>query len=284
VVSGLDTLLHPRPDVTYSQLYPQRFLAAAIEDPRTTSSSQGISRSSSAASLACRLSFCHECNDREGADRQVLLCCLSRKGSLARWCSLEGTLQRLVVIFSLIPPKKLVMGDLIQNAHTLFDERPSPSPQSIMGSTTRHRPGLVYDIPTSTHWQSSSSSLPLDAAMESRSPASLLLSPLLGLPSSKTLPEGVEMTAQEKVIPEVRGTEAVETLTKSTLAEVVSVPTSVAQWRLEVQVPPSQLPPHPEAMTIPQSPSDSESVLSSTSGFPLSSATSLRTRMGPFFP
>jgi hypothetical protein len=202
------------------------------------------------------------------------------------------------------------MEDLIQNAHTLFDERASPSPSpnvaetasrstltygsflspelpqpaevQAVGSTTRHRPGLVYDIPTST--QSSFSSLPLDASMETRLTLSpiALLSPLLGLPSSKTLPEGVEMTAQERVIPEVRDTEAVETLTNSTPAEVVSVPTSVAAWRL--QVPQSQLPPQPDAMTTPQSPSDSESVLSGTSNFPLSSATSLRTRMGPFSP
>ena len=170
------------------------------------------------------------------------------------------------------------MEDLILNAHTLFDERPSPSPQSVMGFTTRHRPGPVYGIPMST--QSSFSSLPLDAAMESRFTTSptRLLSPLLGLPSSKTLPEGVEMTGQEQVIPEVQDTEAVETLTNSTPVE--SVPMSVAAWRLEVRQ--SQLP--PEAMTMPQSPSDSESVLSGTSGFPLSSATSLRTRMGPFSP
>ncbi len=196
------------------------------------------------------------------------------------------------------------MEDLIQNAHTLFDERPSPTPPvpspdgaeitstytygsflspelpqpaeiEAMGSTTRHRPGLVGGIPTST--QSSFSSLPSDAAMESHltpSPTPLL-SPLLGLPSSQTLTEGVETTPQEQVpvvIPEASGTKAVETLANSTPAEVVSVPpTSVAEWRLRQ----SRLSPHPEAVTIPQSPP--ESVLSTTSDFPLSSATSLRT-------
>ncbi len=196
------------------------------------------------------------------------------------------------------------MEDLIQNAHTLFDERPPPSPPvpsldvagttstytyssllspelpqpaevEAMGSTTRHRPGLIGGIPTST--QSSFSSSPSDAAMESRltpSPTPLL-SPLI--PSSKTLAEGVETTMQEQVIPEARGTKAVETLPHSTPPEVVPVsPTSVAEWRLRQ----SQLSPHPEAPRIPQSPP--ESVLSSTSEFPLSSATSLQTAMRPF--
>ncbi|KAI9453219.1 hypothetical protein BJY52DRAFT_1189777 [Lactarius psammicola] len=201
----------------------------------------------------------------------------------------------------------LVMEDLIRNARTLFDERSSPSspvPSSdvaettstftsssllltpelprpaeaqAMGSTTRHRPELVGGIPTST--QSSFSSLPSDAAAESRRTPSqtALLSPLLGLPSSQTLTEGVEMTTEEHVIPEVRGTKAVELLPNSTLAEVVSVPpTSVAEWRLHQ----SRLSPHPEAVMIPQSPP--ESVLSGTSDFPLSSATSLQTGMGRF--
>ncbi len=202
------------------------------------------------------------------------------------------------------------MEDLIQNADTLFDERPSSSPPvplpdvaettstyytygslflspelpqpgevQAMGSTTRHNPELVSGILRST--QSPFSSLPLDAAMESRltpSPTPLL-SPLLGFPSSQTLTEGVETTTQEQVIPEARGTKAAETLANSTPAEVASVPpTSVAEWRLRQ----SRLLPHPEALTAPQSPP--ESVLSSTSDFPLSSATSLRTRMGTFSP
>jgi hypothetical protein len=158
-------------------------------------------------------------------------------------------------------------------------ELPQLAEVQAMDSTARHRPGLVGGISTST--QSSFSSLPSDASMESRLTQSpiALLSPLLGLPSSKTLME-VETTAREQVIPEVRDTEAVETLTNSIPARILSVPpTSVAEWRL--RVPQSRLvPPHPEAMTIPQSPS--ESVLSSTSSFPLSSATSLQTRMGPF--
>jgi hypothetical protein len=191
--------------------------------------------------------------------------------------------------FQLTPSKDLVMEDLIQNVDILFDDKyhppspPVPSPDmtetmstltygsffspgfphptevQAMGTTTRHRP---------TFAQLSFSSLPLDAAMESHlslapSP-NPLLSPLLGFPSSRTL------------IPEVRDSEAVETLPNSTLAEVVSVPpTSVAEWRLSQ----SRLPPHhPEAVTIPQSPP--ESVLSSTSDFARSSVTSLQTRMG----
>ncbi|KAI9456988.1 hypothetical protein BJY52DRAFT_1187604 [Lactarius psammicola] len=199
---------------------------------------------------------------------------------------------------------QLVLEDLIQNAHTLFDERPSPSPPvppsrvaettsthtyassfssprlpqsaevQAKRSITRHRPGLVGGTSTST--QSSFSSLPLDSAMESRlTPLSTpLLSPLLGLPSSQTLAEGAETTTQEQVIPEVRGTNVVETLPDSTSPEVVSVaPTSVTEWRLRQ----SQLRPHPEPLTIPQSPP--ESVLSGTSEFPLSSATSLQTAL-----
>jgi len=204
--------------------------------------------------------------------------------------------------------KDLVMQDLIQNAHTLFEERPSPSPPvpsphvaettsiftygslflspelsqpaevELIGSTTQHGPGLVGGVPMSI--QTSFSSLLSEAATESRlTPPTPLLSPLLGFPSSKR-PTGVKTTTQKQVIPEARGTKAVETLAISPVySEVVSVlPASVAEWRL--QVPQSRLAPHPEAPTTPRSPL--ESVLSSTSDFTLSSATSLQTIM-PFF-
>lgn len=210
--------------------------------------------------------------------------------------------------FQLISSKVLVLVDLIRNAHSLFDEQyslstpspshyvaetastftysslfwsPQPAEAQAMGSTTQHGLGLAGDIYTST--RSSLSSLPFDAAMESRlTPPIALLRPLLGLPSSRTLMEGAEVIAQERTIPGVRDTEAMGTVTNSTPAEAVSAPpTSVAEWRL--LVPQSQLVlPHSEVMTIPQSPS--ESVLSGTSDFPLSSATSLQTRMGPFSP
>ncbi|KAI9456965.1 hypothetical protein BJY52DRAFT_1416929 [Lactarius psammicola] len=203
----------------------------------------------------------------------------------------------------------LVIEDLIRNVHTLFEERSSPSPPvpsslvaettptftssslpwspkllqptevQTIGSTTRHRPGLVGGTPTST--QSYFSSLLSDASMESRLTPSLtpLLSPLQGPPSLKILTEGVETTTREQVIPEARGTQAVETLANSTPAEVVSVPlTSVAEWRLRQ----SRLPLHPEAVTIPQSPP--ESVLSLTSDFSLSSVTSTHTGVGRFSP
>ncbi|KAI9453197.1 hypothetical protein BJY52DRAFT_1189751 [Lactarius psammicola] len=211
---------------------------------------------------------------------------------------------------TLIPSKRLFMEDLIRNADTLFDERPSQSPPvsshrvaettstltygsflspelpqpdevQAMGPTTRHRPGFVYGTLTSTTSSFSSQPSDSDAAMESRlAPSSTtLLSPLLGFPSSQTLTEGVETTTKERVSPKVRVTGAVETLLNSTPAEVVSVlPTSVTEWRLRQ----SQLPPHPEAVTIPQSPP--ESMLSGTSDFPLSSATSLQTGMGRFSP
>jgi len=192
-----------------------------------------------------------------------------------------------------------LLEDLVQNADTLFAERSSPSPPfpsphvaetmstftygslfrspelpqpaevEATGSTTQHGPGLVGGIPTST--QSFFSSSPSDAATPS---PTALLSPLLGLPSSKTLTEGVELTTQEQVIPEVRETNAVGTPPNSIPG---SIPlTSVAEWRLRQ----SQLSPHPEALTVPQSPPGS--VLSSISDFPLSSATSLQTGMGRF--
>jgi hypothetical protein len=40
--------------------------------------------------------------------------------------------------FQLIPSKKLVMEDLIQNAHTLFDERPSPRGREEKGEKVEH--------------------------------------------------------------------------------------------------------------------------------------------------
>jgi hypothetical protein len=113
------------------------------------------------------------------------------------------------------------MEDLIQNAHILFDEHPPPSPPvpshmaettfhladgsflssefspsdgaQTMGSTTRHHPGLVGGIPTSTQ-----SSFPAqsDSPVEGRLTQTLTpsLSPLLGLTSSQTLGERVETT------------------------------------------------------------------------------------------
>ena len=193
------------------------------------------------------------------------------------------------------------MEDLIQNVDTLFDERPSQSPPvpslkvpettsaytygslflspELPQPTTKRHLGIVDGIPTST--QSSFSSLPEDPAVDSRRTPSPpgLLSPLLGLPSSKTLTEGVEESMQEQVIPDVRGPKAVERLANSNPAEVVpNPPSSVTEWRLHQ----SRLPPHPAALTMPQSPP--ESVLSSMSDFPLSSATSLQTGMGRFSP
>lgn len=209
--------------------------------------------------------------------------------------------------FRLILSKHLIVKDLIQHTHTLFDERPPPlpspeveetsstvtssslslssgSPRSsaevqAMSSTTRHDLDLGGDIPASTQ------SLLSDAAMESRTTPSQtpLPSPLLGFPSSTTHKEGEEMTVQEPIVLEERDTKAVETLQNSTPAEpevsAQVAPMSVAEWRLQV---PSPLSPQPEALTIPQSPSESE--LSSTSDFPFSSATSLQTQMEMFSP
>ncbi|KAH9175094.1 hypothetical protein EDB89DRAFT_2227617 [Lactarius sanguifluus] len=182
----------------------------------------------------------------------------------------------------------LVLEDLIQNAKTLFDERPSspspipsssvaeatsayaysslisspqPSEVQVLGRSTLNRPGLG-GIPTST---SSFLSSPSDAAMGC-------------ITLSQTPTEGAEMTTQERVVPQARGTETMETLPNSTPPGAMPVPsTNVAEWLRQLRVPP-----HPEPLTIPQSPP--ETVLYSTSDFSHSSATSLRTAMGPFSP
>jgi hypothetical protein len=173
----------------------------------------------------------------------------------------------LFYISNLICLKALVVEDLIQNVHILFDERSSqftPVPSSNVAettsaytsgplflshelpqSTTQH-PGPVDGIPMSTQL-SFSSLLTSDVAADSRrglSPAGLLR-----LPSSKTLTEGLEVSTQEQVIPEERRPKAAETLAGSNPAEVVPAPlTSVTEWRLYQ----SRLPPQAEALTIPR--------------------------------
>ena len=164
--------------------------------------------------------------------------------------------------------------DLIQNAHVLFDEHSqSPSvPSTIVAETkSTHTYGSFFLRP-----ELAQTVEPSDASSESRlTPPSVdLLSPLLGLSFSKTLTERVGTTVQEEPIPDAEG------LSNSTLLDVVPLcaPTSVAEWRLHQ----SRLPPDPDMLRIPQSPP--ESVLSSMSDFPLSSATSLQTRMWGFSP
>ncbi|KAI9433334.1 hypothetical protein H4582DRAFT_1003264 [Lactarius indigo] len=179
----------------------------------------------------------------------------------------------LLWFFHLIPSKKLIMEDLIQNAHILFDECtaprvPSPygsalSPElsrsTEVGSTTRHRPGLVGRVPTSL--QSSFSASHSDTSVEGR------LTPLLGLSLSQTHRDAVGTTTQGQVIPVARGTQAVETMLDGSPLEAASLPpTSFTEWWL----PYPGLHRCPEAPTIP--PSRSESVLSSTSEFSLSTA------------
>lgn len=146
------------------------------------------------------------------------------------------------------------MEDLIQNAHTLFYKRHflSPSvPSSSVADTasaSRYRPWLFYGNPTATQPFPSS---PSDTSMDIR-----LTSPRW------------ETTTLGPVMPEVRDAQVVKTL------EAVAVPpTSTAEWR-------SRPLPQPEAVTTLQSPT--ETVQSSTSYIPASSATSLQTRMGRF--
>ncbi|KAI9433271.1 hypothetical protein H4582DRAFT_2101678 [Lactarius indigo] len=166
--------------------------------------------------------------------------------------------------------KKLVMDDLIQNAHILFDEHTVPSPygsflspelprSAEVGSTTQHPPGIVGEISPSTRSSFSSS--------HSEAPVERHLTPLLGLSLSQTLKEGTETTMQGRVIPGERSTRPVETPLAGSPPEAVSLPlTSTAEWWL----PHRGLHQHPEAPTIP--PSRPESVLSRTSDFSLSAA------------
>jgi hypothetical protein len=190
------------------------------------------------------------------------------------------------------------MEDLIQNAHILFDEHPPPSPPvpshtaetmsylahgsflssefsssdgaQAMSSTTLNHPGAVGGIPTSPQ---SSFTAQSDSPVEGRLPPTLtpFLSPLLGLTSSQTLRERVQTIMEERVIPEPRGIQAVETVTllNRSLSEVVPVPpTPVGEWWL----PQPGLYRPPGSPTIPQSPSPSESVISSTTDLSFSAS------------
>ncbi|KAH9029682.1 hypothetical protein EDB85DRAFT_1508451 [Lactarius pseudohatsudake] len=164
--------------------------------------------------------------------------------------------------------KKLVMEDLIENVHILFDERAVPSPygsflspelprSAEVGPTTRHPPSLVGQFPTSTRSSFSSHSEP---------PVERRLTSLLGLSLSQSLREAMETTTQEQVIPGARGTQAIEMLDGSSPEAASLPPTSTAEWWL----PHPGLHQHPGTPTIP--PSRPESVLSSTSDFSLSAA------------
>ena len=208
--------------------------------------------------------------------------------------------------FQLTPLESLVLEDLIQNAQTLFDPRPSPPPpipssyiaeatstntydslfttpessQSAQaqgtGSAIRNRPWLVDGIPTSRSTQPSFLSLPSDSAMEIRlaSSPSAFLSPLLGFPSPRVLTGGAEPTpTQGQILPEVRDVET-ENLTNG-------IPGDAVQPTRSRPSQPRPLP-QPEAVTMLQSPP--ESVSSTSSYFQPSSATSLRTRIGNFSP
>ena len=201
-------------------------------------------------------------------------------------------------LFLLISSKKLVMEDLIRNAHVLFDGQPPPSPPipshiaettsylafdsllgaesspsdgaQAMGSAGRHQLGLVGSIPTSI--QSSFTASHSDSPVDGRLTPTLapLLNSLLGLSTgpSQTLRERSETITQEEVIPEPGGAQAVETLSNSSPPEAVPVtPTSVGDWWL----PQPGLHRRSESPAIPQSPS--ESMISSTSD--LSSASLL---------
>ncbi len=170
-----------------------------------------------------------------------------------------------VIFPNSFPPKGPVFEVLIQNAHILFEEHSDPS----LPVLSSH----VSDTSTTSTLTYSS----LDQGPEFSLSAELQApSPLLGFPSSQTLMEDVETTEGEGA----GGTKVVEVLSNNTPQDVNVVspmPTSVAERRLQVR----HLGEHPQpALTIPQSPP--VSVLSITSDFTFSSATSLQTAMGPY--
>ncbi|KAH9169276.1 Rho GTPase activation protein [Lactarius sanguifluus] len=163
--------------------------------------------------------------------------------------------------------KKLIMEDLIQNAHTLFDERTPPRVTSPYGS---------------------------------------VLSPELSQ-SAETLKDGTETTTQEQVIPWARGTQAVETSLDGSPLEVVSLPpTPATEWWLphpglhQRPEAPTIPPIRPESALsstsdfslsaaslisgteFPSSPA--ASFLSGTTGSPPSPAATLLSSMGTFSP
>ncbi|KAH9051873.1 hypothetical protein EDB87DRAFT_630949 [Lactarius vividus] len=138
--------------------------------------------------------------------------------------------------------KKLIMEDLIENAHTLFDERTVSSPYGSFSSSELSLARPAEDIPVEV---------------------------LPGLSSSQTLKEGAETTTQAQVILGVRGTQAVETLNGSPPGAASLPPTSAAEWWL----PHPGLHQYPEAPTIPSS--RPESVLSSNSDFSLCATSSI---------
>lgn len=151
------------------------------------------------------------------------------------------------------------MEDIIQNAQTLFDERPESdmaqamstytyggslplSPElphfdvQAMGSTIpRRRPGIFGDIlPSPRSPGSVSSDSLLASATSLQTKIFVPPSPLLVLESSTSLnTEEVETAAEEELIPDARAAEAcTEALPHSTPPGVDSflVPTSLAEW------------------------------------------------------
>ena len=164
-------------------------------------------------------------------------------------------------VFKRILPKELVMEDLIQNAHTLFEERRFSSPSAFS-----LRVSVAGALSAVTHGASSQSP-EAPRPTEPQTPSTLP-----GLSLLQTPTEDVE-TAEDTQ--GARGTsKAVEVLSNNApQGDVSPLPTSVAEWRLQVHQPEAR--PQP-ALTIPQSPTGS--VLSSSLDFLRSSATSLQTR------
>ncbi|KAH9057735.1 Rho GTPase activation protein [Lactarius vividus] len=198
---------------------------------------------------------------------------------------------RILFLFFHLPylfAQDSLMEELIQNAHTLFDEPFSPSPlpsahvgsrfsnisySSLFASTLFAEPDAIGSDGSASA-RSSSTIFPSVSSVELSTPPrlpNLLPSPLMGLPLLETPTDGRYPPEPEQFIPEVRGSSVV-----TTLPHTPPSLTSATKQQL------SQQEPYLQARTIRHSPQNS--LRTSSAYRPASSARSLQSRMRTFPP
>ena len=153
------------------------------------------------------------------------------------------------------------MEDLIQDVHALFDEHPSPPPPISNASET-----TTLDTTFLSPELSRFAEVQVVGSRTVYRPGIGGIRSLASTRSSLSLPSDA--------VAESRRTPSPAPLLS------LGLPSSHTLKGVEMTAQDELI--SPDATTIPQSPH--ESVISSTSDFPLSSATSLRTRMGPLSP
>ncbi|KAI9455786.1 Rho GTPase activation protein [Lactarius psammicola] len=177
--------------------------------------------------------------------------------------------------------KDLLMEDLIQNAHTLFDEHlpPFPSPHSVRPEETASVLSYSsYLSPRSFEAQIAGPSTYLSPGPVGSVRAFGRYSPSIS-PSNSSIDHlggttPTTLTPLLSSLPEMRGSYATKAL-PNTPQDVVSWPHTFAAQQ---GIPPQQ--PYPEALTIPQGPP--ESMPPSSADETRSSATSLQSTTGAF--